>query len=122
MVDTSSIIDYLWDKEENGIVEGLLKEARSGISIISIYEIFCGVYSKSDWNQCHYFIELSKRLDLTVPVTQMAAEIYQYLRKEGQLIANEDILIAATAIYGDYALLTRNKKDFIKIPQLKLFE
>ena len=41
------------------------------------------------------------------------------LRRRGLLIGDPDILIAATAMYHDLTLLTRNKKDYERIPALK---
>jgi predicted nucleic acid-binding protein len=43
------------------------------------------------------------------------------LRREGQLISDSDILIAATALEHDLILFTYNIRHFNHIPNLKLY-
>ncbi len=43
------------------------------------------------------------------------------LRRQGQLIGDPDILIAATALDHSLTLVTRNLKDFQRISNLRLF-
>ena len=48
-------------------------------------------------------------------------QILSALDKNGQKISDRDIMIAAIAISkGENVIVTRNKKDFEKIPQLKV--
>ena len=51
---------------------------------------------------------------------QNASKEYGKLRKEGQLIGNEDLLIGATAFSAGFVLKTNNKKHFERIKGLKL--
>jgi tRNA(fMet)-specific endonuclease VapC len=44
------------------------------------------------------------------------------LRRSGQLIADLDLLIAATALHHDLTLLTRNVRHFARIPGLRLYQ
>ena len=53
-------------------------------------------------------------------VWDMASQIYINLKQAGQLIGDADILIAAYCIVNDYTLVTRNKRDFMRINSLKL--
>jgi len=50
------------------------------------------------------------------------AEIRSLLRRQGQLIADFDLLIAATALYYDLTLLTYNVRHFEQIPDLKYYK
>ncbi len=43
------------------------------------------------------------------------------LRRRGQLIPDLDLLIAATALSHDLALLTRNVRHFARIPGLRIY-
>ena len=52
-------------------------------------------------------------------VWDMASQIYINLKQTGQLIGDADIIIAAYCIVNDYTLVTRNKRDFIRINNLK---
>ena len=52
-------------------------------------------------------------------VWDMAAQIYINLKQTGQLIGDADILIAAFCIVNGYTLVTRNKRDFLRINGLQ---
>ncbi len=43
------------------------------------------------------------------------------LQRRGEAIGDPDLLIAATALDHDLTLLTRNRKHFTRIPNLKLY-
>jgi predicted nucleic acid-binding protein len=49
------------------------------------------------------------------------AEIRSFLRRRGELIADFDLLIGATALYYDLTVLTYNKRHFKRIPDLKIY-
>jgi predicted nucleic acid-binding protein len=49
------------------------------------------------------------------------AEIRAYLRRQGQLIEDFDILIAATALHHDLTLLTFNVRHFQRVPDLQIY-
>ncbi|TRZ87701.1 MAG: type II toxin-antitoxin system VapC family toxin [Methanosarcinales archaeon] len=51
---------------------------------------------------------------------EKAAEIYAYLKKEGNLIEDADILMAATALVEDLVLVTNNMNHFGRIKGLEL--
>jgi predicted nucleic acid-binding protein len=44
------------------------------------------------------------------------------LRRQGQLIPDPDLLIAATALQHDLTIVTRNVRHFQRIPGLKLYQ
>ncbi len=51
---------------------------------------------------------------------EKAAEIYVYLKKEGNLIEDADILMASTAIVEDLVLITNNIKHFKRVKGLRI--
>lgn len=57
-------------------------------------------------------------LDFTMEVARIHAEIYSYLAKKGKLIGAHDLIIAATALSHDFALLTTNQSEFNRVPGL----
>lgn len=67
-------------------------------------------------NQC------AKRLvlPLTDPIIVRASEIYADLYKQGELVSDADILVAATALTHDLQLVTGNVSHFQRIPGLPL--
>ena len=53
---------------------------------------------------------------------QQFAQIRGELRRTGRIISDLDILIAATAINHNLTVVTRNIKDYQRIPHLKLYK
>ncbi len=53
---------------------------------------------------------------------QHFARIRGELRRTGKIIGDFDILIAATAIQHNLTLVTRNIKDYQRIPDLKMYQ
>lgn len=48
------------------------------------------------------------------------SDIYSYLHKGGKLIGDADILIAATALVNNLAVVTNNENHFRRIAGLKV--
>ena len=61
-----------------------------------------------------YIIDVNKEIML------LSAKIHVDLRRRGLALEIQDILIAATSISMDMALLTNNKKHFANIQGLRL--
>jgi len=59
-------------------------------------------------------------LDLDVSIADKASDIYDELRKTGNLVEDADILIAATAIRHEMIVVTDNTQHFKRIRGLKL--
>ncbi|MDP9367331.1 MAG: type II toxin-antitoxin system VapC family toxin [Chloroflexota bacterium] len=61
-------------------------------------------------------------LDVTEPVAETFAKVRFALLKQGNLIPDMDLLIAATALTFDLTLLTRNRRHFARVPGLRLYQ
>jgi tRNA(fMet)-specific endonuclease VapC len=61
-------------------------------------------------------------LPLDDAITETFGRTRASLRRRGLLIPDLDLLIAATALAYDLTLLTRNRRHFQRIPDLKLYE
>jgi tRNA(fMet)-specific endonuclease VapC len=68
------------------------------------------------------FLSPYRVLNLTDPIMERFAEVRSFLRRRGQLIPDFDLLIGATALHHDLTLLTFNRGDFQRIPELKLYQ
>jgi tRNA(fMet)-specific endonuclease VapC len=93
------------------------------VSVITYYEVLNGLHYKDAKGQLakfEVFIQLNKILDLSSSIAQRAAIIHADLRKSGQIIGHNDILIAATAIVNDMTLITNNSTHFSRIPELQI--
>jgi tRNA(fMet)-specific endonuclease VapC len=76
--------------------------------------------AKSQLAKFEQFVELNEILPLTEEVAKKAAEIYAELRKNGETIGHNDILIAGTAIVNDMTLITNNVNHFGRIKGLSI--
>ena len=70
----------------------------------------------------HDLIDTCRVLEVSREVSVRAAELYTELRDAGQLIPNEDLLTAATALRRRCALHTLNRRHYRRIPSLRLHE
>ena len=93
------------------------------INIISYYEILRGLKDlgneeKLKWFEC--FIQENELVSIKKDTVEKAAEIYVYLKKEGNLIEDADILMASTAVVEDLVLITNNIKHFKRVKGLRI--
>ena len=59
-------------------------------------------------------------LDLDGAACKIAAQLYAVLWREGKLIADADLLIAAIALANDCMLVTNNVRHFARVPSLQI--
>lgn len=93
------------------------------INIISYYEILRGLKdlgNREKIERFEDFIRENELISIRKETVQNAAEIYAYLKKEGNMIEDADILMAATAIVEDLVLITNNIRHFKRVKDLKL--
>jgi tRNA(fMet)-specific endonuclease VapC len=102
--------------------EYLVRHERFQFSIITRYEILRGLKAKAASTQIQAFDELCQSsivLPLTDEIVVRAADVFAALRKEGAIIDDADILIAARAQVHDLVLITNNLAHFRRIPDLR---
>jgi tRNA(fMet)-specific endonuclease VapC len=100
----------------------LADHGRFHFSIFTRYEILRGLKAKDAFQQILAFDWQCARsivLPLNDEIIVQAAEIYGGLKKQGTIIGDADILIAATAIFHDLPLVTGNLEHFRRIPKLR---
>ena len=66
------------------------------------------------------FVSLNRVLPLDQSLALTAAQVYANLRKTGQVIGHNDVLIGTTALNKDMVVITNNAKHFSRIPNLAL--
>jgi len=124
LIDTDWIIDHLNGVET--ITIKLEKFASSGIctSIISVAELYEGVYGSKDYNTSleilETFLEGITVLSIDHEVCKIFGRERNKLRKQGNMIGDFDILIASICLKHNLILLTNNKKHFEKINALTI--
>ena len=90
---------------------------------ISYYEILRGLKdlgNKEKLRRFDNFIQENELVSITKETAEKAAEIYSYLKKDGNLIEDADILIASISIVEDLVLITNNTKHFKRVKGLRI--
>jgi tRNA(fMet)-specific endonuclease VapC len=124
LIDSDWVADYLKGRTPAVHLLDSLFPAGLSISIITFGEIYEGIYYGSNPrdNEAVFrrFLRGVSVLGINRSVARRFARIRGTLRQQGQLIPQPDILIAATAIHHDLTLVTRNIRDFERVPDLIL--
>lgn len=125
ILDSSFVIDYLRGKPEaKKIYEKISKEDFVYATLFSYQEVTFLPIERDNDNELaevNSFFEKIKILYPTKSSMIKANRIISYLKKKGSLIGIIDCLIAGIAIEKNAKLLTFNKKDFEKIPNIALY-
>lgn len=94
------------------------------MSAISVAELAEGAFSDPDPPQALLPTQELLATFAVIPVTSAIAfqfaELRAFLRRQGMLIPDMDLLIAATALEHDLTLVTRNHRHFARVPGLRL--
>ena len=94
---------------------------RLTINIISYYEILRGLKdlgNEEKLRKFEEFVQENEFISIGKDTVIKAAEIYAYLKKQGNLIEDADILMASIAIVENLVLVTNNIKHFERIEGL----
>ncbi len=91
------------------------------ISVVTQMELIVGCRNKNELYQLSKFLKRFQTLQLTSQISEKASELLEEFRlSHGLLIP--DALIAATAIENDENFITKNRKDFRFLKNLKLLK
>ncbi len=124
-IDTDIIIDYL--KNERSVFDKVIalkdKEIPIFTTTVNSFELYRGnlrLSKKSQEDAVELFLNNIRIFDFTLDASKKAADIFEQLQSQGEMIELTDIMIAAICILRNEKLLTRNVKHFSRIPELKL--
>ncbi len=96
------------------------------VSTVAMAEIFEGAYILADPEAglaaYRRLLAECSVLDVTEPVAETFAKVRFALRKQGNLIPDMDLLIAATALAFDLTLLSRNRRHFARVRGQRLYQ
>src|SRR5437764_8655400 len=126
LVDSDYVADYLGARPSAiQLLSSFAKDDLS-ISLITYGEIYEGIHFGRDPQKTkevfHLFLHSVAILPLSQPIMRQFARIRGELRRTGKIIGDFDILIASTAIQHNLTLVTRNIKDYERIPELALYQ
>jgi predicted nucleic acid-binding protein len=127
LFDTDAISELLRPSPLAAYVEWLQEIPRDEqfTSSVVIGELYKGAYRSQA--QARHLDNIEKRILPAVtilPYDAATARVYGKLRAQleetGQLLADADLQIAATALYHDLELVTGNLRHFSRIDQLRI--
>lgn len=122
IADSDVIIDYFNGVNPSADVVAALIAGRSlGLTAVSVFELFAGVVGKKRLKAVELLLSQATIVPLDAKAGITAAGVYTELKKKGQLIGNQDTLIAGICIANGLPLFTRNRSHFEKIPGLDLY-
>jgi tRNA(fMet)-specific endonuclease VapC len=127
LLDTDWIVDVL--NGQTAATETLLKLAPQGlaVSLISYGELHEGAYFSRNPQVAlaavETFLSGKEILPLTPAIMERFAMVRGRLARQlRRQIGDMDLLIAATALHHSLTLLTRNLKDFQRIPDVAVYQ
>ncbi|MBI5876244.1 MAG: type II toxin-antitoxin system VapC family toxin [Chloroflexi bacterium] len=124
LLDTDSCV--YWLKGDVSVREHLRQAgvSRIAISAITAAELYFGAYHSARVNEnlarAEAFILQFPVLPLDNAVLHVFGRIKSELRKQGQPVADFDLLIAATAMATDRILVTNNTRHYNRIANLRI--
>lgn len=125
LLDTN-IISYLIRSRDYALIdrfEATAKQARLGVSAITVAELFYGVHKKASPKLAVAVREFLYPLEKFVfddSAGLAYGQLRAYLEASGQVIGAHDMLIAANAVSLNATLVTNNVKEFARIPNLTI--
>ncbi len=125
LVDSDWLIDAATGRPRAQRIIDRLSDDGLAVSIIAVAEVYEGAFGAPDPQVTlaglRDFLSDFAVLPLTDPIAESFARMRAALRRQGQLIPDMDLLIAATALEENLTLVTRNLRHFERISGLKLY-
>lgn len=123
LIDTSVFI-----ARERGerLLEDVVGDEPWGISVITVSELLHGVHRAVDAvrHRRRAWVETllagSEAVPITTPVARVHAELWASLAERGTTIGQHDLWIGATALAHGLGVVTRNERDFARLPGLRV--
>ncbi|OGK15889.1 hypothetical protein A2690_04515 [Candidatus Roizmanbacteria bacterium RIFCSPHIGHO2_01_FULL_39_12b] len=123
LLDTNVIIDHL---RKRHFIEIDWVASGCAISIITLGELYYGTYkSNRPQETLKAVIKLIEDSGISIvyldeTIMKIYGETKAELETKGERVDDFDLMIGATALVNDYVLITRNKKHFERIKNLRL--
>ena len=125
LIDTDWVIDHL--KGEERVVKQLEELASEGvaISVISLAEIYEGVYYSRNPVKSQQLLDEFLAPDLEVlnldqEICKVFGKERGRLRQRKKIVSDFDLLIASTCLYYDLTLLSNNRRHYEMVEGLKI--
>jgi len=120
IADTDVLIDYLTGTGAADTVEQLLRKSALRTTVITRFELLSGAKNQKQLDRLLQLLAAVPTLALDDAAADRASEIRRSLDRVGHPIGMADSLIAGIVISSGGALLTRNRRHFERVTELKL--
>ncbi|MFH1141112.1 MAG: type II toxin-antitoxin system VapC family toxin [Chloroflexota bacterium] len=124
LLDTNWLLDYVGGKTAAITLLNQLAAEEIALSVITLGEVYEGIYRKPLTNRQQMALDgmvtSSTLFGIDVKVATEYARIRAQLRSTGNLIPDNDLWIAATAVAYDLVLVSRDA-HFQRVPGLKVY-
>jgi len=125
LIDSSVFVELDRHGESLRALETIVPSESFAISSITASELLVGVHRTTSERQRvtrQHFVETVLNALLVLPfdvdVARTHAWLFVELTSRGRRIESHDMIIAATALTHDYAVLTHNVRHFERVPGL----
>lgn len=125
LLDTDICIDII-RRRDTSIIDQILAESDSSLAIsaITLAKMEYGAANSLDPERNHLAVSLFASAFEIVPFDSRHSRIYgeirTYLSRKGMMIGPHDLQIAAQALSEAMTLMTRNSREFGRVPGLVL--
>ena len=121
VADTDVLIDFLAGSEPAaGWVAAELERGSLLTTVISRFELLSGARNPRQENSIRHLLAAVPALELDDEAADKAAEVRRSLDRSGASIGMADSLIAGIVLVHGGVLLTRNRRHFERVPELRL--
>jgi tRNA(fMet)-specific endonuclease VapC len=124
LLDTDWVIHYLNGRDDIARRLDALQREGLGVSVISLAELYEGIYSSTDPDgneqDLHDFLRGVSILGIDEEICKIFGRERGRLRKAGQLIGDFDLLIAATGLHYRLTVLTNNRQHVERVEGLHI--
>ena len=121
LCDTNILIEIYRNNPAITTVVDIIGEENLAISDVTRAELYFGARNKTEMQTIRQSLDELHQYPVQQDISQRAITLMERYTLSHKLDW-EDALIAATAICRQVKLFTLNKKDFVFIPELKLYE
>ena len=122
VADTDVLIDYISGVQPTtNRIAAYIQAQQLQTTVITCFELLSGAEGRKG-DHVRRFLAVLLVLPLDKEAAERAAELRRELEQRGQSIGVGDSLIAGIALTRNLSLFTRNRKQFERMPNLKLVE
>lgn len=117
VIDTDVVIDHL--RKKTGVLNHVLANYTCALTAINLYELRSVPFLSDRQRQTlEDVLKITDILPFNKPSAEQAAEVWNTLRAQGQLIGGQDVQIAGVCLASRLPILTRNTSHFKRVPNL----